>query len=55
MASHNLGRSFPYRRQGDAMEQAEALMIIDINSVLEDAIEYLLISQAVDPVSTLVT
>ena len=48
-----LGRSFPYRRQGAALEQAEALMLADINSVLEDAIEYLLISQSVNTVSNL--
>ena len=50
-----LGRSFPYRRQGEAMEQAEALLLCDVNGVFEDAIEFLIISQSVDPVETLAT
>jgi hypothetical protein len=39
-----LGRSFPSRLQGEAMEAAESLLLSEINSVFEDAIVFILTS-----------
>jgi hypothetical protein len=51
----SLGRPLDYRRQGVTMEKAERYLLSEINSLFEDAVEYVVISKSAIPANELLS